>query len=608
MRRCRLFTGFYSRHQFAWSMQALICLAVSLWLSASAAAQYPYRPQYGNPYRPGISAQPGFPTQPQPVVGRFAGEGANDPNHISRKDFRNPSLELLKELGEIKVTGMPDEYQAFPRLTGEFESQQAILFSISDLMYQHYHVLKQLVAKTSQRTPIIVLVNNPGQLKTALEIAESADVDLSHVSFLQLKLDTIWLRDFGPRFVETAAGAKTLDFLYDGTRPSDDRFPSTWARRTRDKNQDVSWTLQGGNLLSNGQGLAITSTRLFEDNYIRFPQPTPGMNVEYERRKIVVEGFKQDCNIDRMVFLHPLSPESTKHVDMFATFLAPDLIVVAAVDPRSDPANARTLDQNAALLKTLTVDGKPMRVERIQIPPRQDKYWSPYTNVILGNELLLMPVYDSDPPALVSAALATYRRLLPGYHVDTIDLTSMQKLEGALHCMSINVPQFADLPQDLISVERARQRIGGSSAVAKQRPGSGKSRSSQQVSASPPPTLTKPTPTPKAESNQEAGQPRADRSNNSANASSSIDSQRKAALSYRRTFRVPTGGFQLDAVAIALSNDRVYLMRADNRQIVQVNLSRLSPEDRFWLNQNADKIRNNGRLVQQFFSQHPIKD
>ena len=393
-----------------------------------------------------------------------------------------------------------------------------------------------------------------------------------------------------------------MDFLYDGTRPSDDRFPSSWARRTRDKNQDVSWTLQGGNLLSNGQGLAITSTRLFEDNYIRFPQPTPGMNVEYERRKIVVEGFKQDCNIDRMVFLHPLSPESTKHVDMFATFLAPDLIVVAAVDPRRDPANARTLDQNAALLKTVTVDGQPMRVERIQIPPRQDKYWSPYTNVILGNELLLMPVYDSDPPALVSAAMATYRRLLPGYHVDTINLTSMQKLEGALHCMSINVPQFADLPKDLISVERARQRLGGGSAVAKQSAGSGKPRSSQQFTAPP-----QRKPTPKAEKDQVAGQSGADRTNDAANASS-IDSQRKAALSYRRTFRDPTGGYQLDAVAIALFSDRVYLMRADNRQIVQVDLSRLSSEDRFWLNQNAVKIRNNGRLVQQFFSKHPIKD
>ena len=196
MRRCRLSTGLDFRSLSAWSVQTLVCLTAALWFSAPAAAQYPYRPQYGNPYRPGISAQPGFPRQPQPVVGRFAGEGAKDPNHISRKDFRNPSLELLKELGENKVTGMPEEYQAFPRLTGEFEPQQAILLSISDLMYQHHHVLKQLVAKTSQRTPIIVLVNDPGQLKTALEIAESANVDLGHVSFLQLKLDTIWLRDF----------------------------------------------------------------------------------------------------------------------------------------------------------------------------------------------------------------------------------------------------------------------------------------------------------------------------------------------------------------------------------------------------------------------------
>ena len=89
------------------------------------------------------------------------------------------------------------------------------------------------------------------------------------------------------------------------------------------------------------------------------------------------------CNIKELLVLKPLEQEATRHVDMFASFLAPDLVVVAKVDPRSDPANARILDENARLLGRATVDGRPLRVERIWIPPRRVQHWSSYTNTCL---------------------------------------------------------------------------------------------------------------------------------------------------------------------------------------------------------------------------------
>ena len=547
-------------------------------------------------------------------------------NDLSRQSFQNPSLDLLRRLGEqepLLSDGKP--YSKFPRLAGEFEPQRAMLLSISDLMPQHHGVLKELIAKTAGRLSLVILVNDKKQLKTAVEIAESSGADLAGVSFYVFKLDTIWLRDFGPRFLETESSAQSIDFYYDGTRPLDDQFPNKWGELAGIENKTVEWTLQGGNLISNGQGLAVTSTRFFEDNHVRFPFRNRPGNVEYERRRLVVDAFKKEANIDRLLFLRPLSPEATKHVDMFTTFLAPDHMLVARLDPRADPANARVLDENARFLQTVKVDGKPMRVDRIDIPTRQDKYWSPYTNVIFANDLVLIPTYKSDSPALISRAIKTYQRLLPGKQVDTIDLTSMQKLEGALHCLSINVPEFVDLPTGILSAEEARQVVDGELELQRPRrllvnknvregrdpkPNSSSERPNRKASSKL--SLSKKEPVMisgevvtgefedtstqlNGASNQTGANPQKE--------TTSPDSEKMAAAkTYRRVFVSSSGAFSLDAYAVAVSRGRVHLMRSTDRRVIPVEIQKLSPEDRAWIATNTSSIKNNGPLVQKFIS------
>jgi len=244
---------------------------------------------------------------------------------------------------------------------------------------------------------------------------------------------------------------------------------------------------------SNGKGLAFVSSRLFEDNAVNLPNAAPGTDLEFEKRKLVVDAFKRGCNIDQLLVLEPLRPEATKHVDMFATFVTDDTVVVAEVDPKLDPQNAKILNYNVNLLKQVEVDGNPLKVERIKFPPRNGKYWSPYTNIIMANKLLLMPVYDADPPEMIESALKVYRRLLPDYHVDTVNMTSMQKLEGALHCMSINVPSYANLPQGIESIQQARKAASEKADVS-QKIRADLSRKQQQSKPSKELTLRRPEP------------------------------------------------------------------------------------------------------------------
>jgi len=264
-------------------------------------------------------------------------------------------------------------------------------------------------------------------------------------------LDTIWLRDFGPRMAETENGnAMVLDFFYDAVRKQDDLFPKGWANLTGAPRNLVPWSLQGGNLLANGSGLAIATTRLFEDNRISRPGKDYLQDEAYVKQQ-----FMKFCNIKELVLLKPLEQEVTRHVDMFASFLKQDLVLVAKLDPRHDPPNARILDDNAKLLSQVNVDGQSLRVERIWIPPRRFQHWSAYTNIILTDRLALIPTYQSDPLNYTKEAIKTYRRLLPTHTIKTIDMTSMDKLGGSLHCLSCPIPSFAKLPSNVLSFQEA---------------------------------------------------------------------------------------------------------------------------------------------------------
>ena len=438
-------------------------------------------------------------------------------------------------------------YDPFPRMIAEFEPQRAILLSVSDLQSHHSHVLKQIVDASQNHAQILILYNNDQQLKKTVELfTNDRPENLSHVLFYKLDLDTIWLRDFGPRISQDINGSRALDFYYYGVRPFDDSFPERWALKTGSTMTKIPWTIQGGNLICNGQGTGITTTKIFEDNKVTLP----GRSIA-EGQHFLVNDMKKFCNLRELIVLKPLRNETTKHVDMFATFLSYNHILVARVDPSQDNLNAKILDENSRKLANVYVNGKPLQVSRIDIPHREGKAWSTYTNAIITDRLILVPTMTSDPVHLKQNAVKTYRELLPNHHVATIDISSMKKLQGSLHCMTLNLPAIAPLPADTITFSQAIERssrIVANSNVQK-------SNVSQRYT---------------------------------------IDKQ------LRRVFKSSTSDYLVDAYAVALASDVVSLLRASDRKLIRIRTSAVCEADRYWLQRNTNKIRENGARVQQY--------
>ena len=434
-------------------------------------------------------------------------------------------------------------------MIAEFEPQRAIVLSVCDLQPHHQHVLRQIVEKSAGHSDILILYNSNEQLKQTVELLKDSSRD--HVSFYQLQLDTVWLRDFGPRIVEVEDGTRTVDFFYYGVRPYDDAFPERWSLETDSRLNKVPWTLQGGNLICNGTGLGIATTRIFDDNAVSIGSRSSNPSVNSEGKYFVLEELKNAINLKELVVLEPLHNEPTKHVDMFAAFIAPNHVLVAELGPGQHRSNSQILDYNAKKLARIKIDGKPMRVDRIRIPQPQGKSWSTYTNAIFTDKLILLPTMKTDPPAIVRNAIRTYQKLMPNHHIETVDITSMKNLQGSLHCLSINLPASAPMPDGVIDYVAA-EKIAARTVVRK------KSKTAQAST-----TNTKYT----------------------------IDEQ------LRRIFKSSTHDYLVDAYAIGLQDEILTLIRYDNHKVMRVKMTGICLTDQYWARRNANKIRRNGASV-----------
>ncbi len=324
------------------------------------------------------------------------------------------------------------------RLPGEFEPQHAILLGCHSMLLDAPELFTGIVAAAQPQLEIVALVRNVGEYQRAQKLLADANIPAARVHFAELPHDTMWTRDYGPMIVQRFDGqAIVLDADYSRqARPEDDALPKRLAAALHLRSAQVPLHLEGGNLLSNGRGLCVASRDLLYANQ------AAGRS-EKEVRQLLREFY----GASQVVFLEPLMGESTGHVDMFATFAAPDAIVVGAYDPQIDPANAAVLDRNAAQLSRVMTPQGRLRVARIAMPPNRDQTWRTYTNVVYANGALLLPTYGDLDAAGQAQAIATYRQLLPAWKIVPIDARRVSRLGGALHCVTMNLGVIQRLPK-----------------------------------------------------------------------------------------------------------------------------------------------------------------
>ena len=323
---------------------------------------------------------------------------------------------------------LPAWNQSYGLLPAEFENQQAILFG----WYKNFRpgakqAFIESVRQVSEVAQAIVLVAEPENRKYLDQQFAKFD-SRENIQLIDHPFVMPWVRDFGPLVVKSADGRHTvIDYQYEVNR-EDNGIPKLLADTFGLPRVEAPLKLHAGNLLSNGTGLCLSTEQLMHlNNQIGFS--------ESKLQKIV----QRYLGIDELVLLEPMIGEKTGHVDMFSTFVAPNVVLVGQYDPKVDRYNAPVLDRNAERLEGLATRNGPLKVVRIPMPRRSSGWWYTYTNVIYINGRVLVPSFSDVDPAVEQQAMDIYRREMPGWEIVPIDCTEFVIGNGVLHCASMNM-------------------------------------------------------------------------------------------------------------------------------------------------------------------------
>ena len=268
----------------------------------------------------------------------------------------------------------------------------------------------------------------------------------------------MWARDWSPVCGYDEDGLRTfLAFQLNHLRSSrHEELNPAFSRIFASPIVSVPLNLEGGNLLSNGEGLLATSTTVMLKNL--------GRNVD---NRFLGETFRKYLGASQWAFLDPMTGEGTGHIDLFCTFVDIDKVVVGQFDPDIDPINAAELDRAAEILAGIRTSRGPLQVYRVPMPPTSDAHYRSYTNLLFANEVVVVPLFPNIDDELDRRALSLFKDLLPERDVIGLDISELSRLGGGIHCMTANVAparavgEFDSLASDLDAGEKEPMETAG---------------------------------------------------------------------------------------------------------------------------------------------------
>jgi agmatine deiminase len=296
------------------------------------------------------------------------------------------------------------------RQPAEFEPMQGALirypFGIS------YDIIKEMADDVN----VVTIVASTSEESTVQSQYLSHGVNTAHCSYLIAPTDTYWTRDYGPWFIITNALEQgVVDFTYNRPRPNDDQIPTKYAQNQSLPLYNMPLVTTGGNYMTDGQGIAISTNLVWEEN--------SGMT--HNQINQTVHDY---LGINTYHVVPDVNGDYIKHIDCWGKYLSPDTIMIRQVQPTD--SQYTLIEQAVSYFKNQTsCYGTPYHVVRVYTPLDE-----PYTNSLILNNKVLVPImgdqWDDD-------AIASYQAAMPGYEV--LGFTGSWQSTDALHCRVMGI-------------------------------------------------------------------------------------------------------------------------------------------------------------------------
>jgi agmatine deiminase len=275
----------------------------------------------------------------------------------------------------------------------------------------------------------VTMIANPGRDAALARAACSGDVEI-----VELGLDDSWLRDCGPIYVLDDDGGRIA--VHFGFNAWGEKFPP-WdrdaavgrliAERLGDEVREAPLVLEGGSILTDGQGTLLTTEKCLLN---------PNRNPSLSREQIDAL-LREHLGVESLVWLGQGLVEDRDtdgHVDLIAAFTQPGHALLQAV-PEENP-NFENCVENRARLVAAGID-----VTDMPYLPYAEVAGEPiaagYLNFYICNRAVIVPVAGADTD---SEALRLIADAYPDREVVAVPGLVLAYGGGGPHCITQQVP------------------------------------------------------------------------------------------------------------------------------------------------------------------------
>lgn len=298
----------------------------------------------------------------------------------------------------------------------------------------------QIVKEIHQSERVNLFVKDEETKQKATKLFIEANIDLNRVNFYVFSYADVWFRDYGPIFVKNqnhdlamlhwnfnSWGEKYEELL------KDQQVPEFINQSMELQCFKPNIVLEGGSIDVNGEGTLLTTAECLL-NKNRNPDLTKQQIEEYLSDYLGVTHFIWlKCGI--------LGDDTDGHIDDLARFVNPITIVCAYQDDEGDE-DFNVLKENYEILcQSVDQDGNKIKVVKLPMPKviseEGQRLPASYTNFYIGNEKVLVPVFDHKNDG---EAIAILQELFPKRKVVGIRCVDLVYGFGTIHCISQQQP------------------------------------------------------------------------------------------------------------------------------------------------------------------------
>ncbi|HNX02542.1 MAG TPA: C25 family cysteine peptidase [Candidatus Cloacimonas sp.] len=268
-----------------------------------------------------------------------------------------------------------------------------------------------MIADLSNNGLLYVVVSSSSQA-TCNSAFSTNGINMANVRYIITNNDSYWIRDYGPwTIMDGDNNLQLIDFTYNRQRPNDDLVPTAVANFLGVTLYKMNITHTGGNIMTDGQGKAISTNLVLTENASLSQDAINTMFSNY----LGVSDYQ----------LYP-DPNNNyiNHIDCWAKLLDVDKVIIRSVPTNHSQYSA--IEAVVAQWQTkLSSYGTPYKIYRVSTPNDE-----PYTNSFIFNKHIYVPQMGAASDA---AALLAYQNAMPGYTVTGYSYSDFESTD-AIHC------------------------------------------------------------------------------------------------------------------------------------------------------------------------------